>query len=95
MLVNRRTFIVKRGKMDAAIALMLAEFRRSGSSGRVYVPEVGPFDVLAVEGEFADFAAYDQFWSTWAKQPETGSFMEQWYAVTEIGGTNEIWRLAE
>ncbi|HWQ11703.1 MAG TPA: hypothetical protein VNL77_02825 [Roseiflexaceae bacterium] len=95
MLVNRRTFVIKRGHIEDAAAMLAEGMRRMGVQGRVYLPEVGPFDVIAVEGEFESLAAYEQFWSAWAAQPDTGAFMERWYAITESGGANEIWRLAE
>lgn len=95
MLVNRRTFIAKRGHIEDAAAMLVEGMKRMGTQGRVYLPEFGPFDVIAVEGEFESLAAYEEFWASFAAQPETAEFMERWYAITESGGTNELWRLAE
>jgi hypothetical protein len=95
VLINRRTFIVKRGHLDEAIAMTLAEVKRSGRRARVYAPEVAPFDLMAMEVEFENFTDYEQFWSAWGAQAETEAFWEKWVASTETGGTNEIWRLAE
>jgi hypothetical protein len=95
MLVNRRTFIVKRGAYDALLALLQEAVRESGGNGRILVPEIAPFDQLVVEAEFESLAAYEQFWSNWGDQPTTPAFMERWFTLTESGGTNEIWRLVE
>lgn len=95
MLVNRRTFIVRRGAYDALLTLLQEAVREGGGNARILVPEVAPFDQLVVEAEFENLAAYEQFWTDWASQPTTAAFMERWYTLTESGGTNEIWRVAE
>lgn len=95
MLINRRTFVIKRGQFDAALALMREAVQQGGARGRILIPEVAPFDLLVVEGEFESLAAYEQYWNDWFGQPTNTAFLQRWQSVTETGGTNEIWRVAE
>ena len=97
MLVNRRTFIVKRGCMEEALALLKAEKERVSHphAGRIYTPSIGPFGVLVNEVEFESLEEYERFWAEWSASPEGAAFMEKWYDLTETGGTNEIWTLVE
>ena len=98
MLVNRRTFNVKRGQTDEAVALVKAEIEQFSSythAFRIYSPETGSFDVVAVEWEYENLEEYERIWAEWGATPEAATFMEKWYDLTERGGTNEIWRLAE
>lgn len=95
MIVNRRTFIPKRGMQDKVVELI-----KKGEvyvpfkvPYRIYTPNIAPFDVIAFELEFKDVAEHERFWAGWfEKAPE--NWMMDWFAVTENGGTNEIWSLA-
>ncbi len=42
MIVNRRTFNVKRGCMDELVALLVAERERPDSDYRIYRPSIAP-----------------------------------------------------
>ena len=95
MIVNRRTFVVKRGCMDAIVALSIAQREQIGRPYRIYVPEMGPFDALAFEFEFENLQEYERVWAEWFGAPDAAEFMAKWYDLTEPGGTNEIWTLAE
>jgi hypothetical protein len=97
MVMNRRTFIVKRGRMQEAIALLKEEVQRSPNAQRtrIYVPEVAPFDVICAEGDFESLAEYERYWADYFAQPQTTAFLERWFELTETGGTNELWELAE
>ena len=95
MIVNRRTFVVKRGCMEDIVALCIAERERSILPYRIYVPEIGPFDVIAFEFEFENLQEYERAWAEWLGAPDAAEFMAKWYDLTEPGGTNEIWTLAE
>jgi hypothetical protein len=94
MIVNRRTFVAKRGHLQEAVALLKQEADKMGmgDSGRIYVPEIAPFDFIATEMEFKDWDAYHKFWGEWSPGE---AFWTRWYALTENGGTNEVWRLVE
>jgi len=95
MIVNRRTFVVKRGCEEDLVALFRAERERLNIpiTFRVYTPIIAPFDFVAAEWEFGSLEDYDKFWTDWSARPETAEFMEKWYKLTENGGTNEIWNL--
>lgn len=93
MLINRRTFVIRRGQFDEALALMREAVQQSGAPTRILIPEVAPFDHLVVEGEFESLAAYERYWGEWFASPDATAFLERWQTVTDTGGTNEIWRV--
>lgn len=95
MIVNRRTFVVKRGRFEEAVALFMAERERKGITGRIYVPETGSFDTIVMEQEYESLEEYEKDLSEYFASPEAAQFLEKWYDLTETGGTNEIWRLVE
>ena len=95
MIVNRRTFITKRGHLKEAVALNRSEMERTNSTARVYVSETGLFDTIAMEFEFENLGEYEKTWVEYFASPEAASFLEKWAEVTEPGGTNEIWRLVK
>ena len=96
MLVNRRTFKIKRGCSGEAVELVKAEAKRhvAPHAFRLYVPRFGPFDVLILEWEFESLEEHERFWAEW-RAPEAATFLEKWFTLTEAGETNEIWDLAE
>ena len=96
MIVNRRTFITKRGRTDEAAtfikkAMGLISFPRPP---RVYVSDIGPFNTIAVEAEAESLAEYERLLAEWVART-TPEFWEEWFNLTENGGANEIWRLVE
>ena len=95
MLINRRTFIVKRGSLDETLALLKASKQRDGVDYRLYVSNIGPFDRIAMEFEFENLEAYEKGWAEWESTPEAAVFMEKWNELTETGGANEIWKLVD
>jgi hypothetical protein len=99
MIIDRRTFIVKKGHWDTAIGL-LRELKQKGhetgiQTMRIYSSMIGPFDTIAYEmeienlavweREIAAFYAFDEQWFT--------AWFERWLAATEPGGALEIWQL--
>jgi len=101
MIVNRRTFNVRPGRMQEAVALVLkevaAERERGGMSGpvRVYTSSIGTFDQMAVEWEYENLAVYEKGWAEWWARPTNAAFMQKWFELTKGGGSNEVWDLAE
>jgi hypothetical protein len=96
MIVRRATFNVKQGCMQEFVALVLAEGEKVGPPNtRVYTPYAGPRDVLAIKWEFENLEAHDKFWTDWWARPETATFLEKWYELTERGGTDELGNLAQ
>jgi len=97
MLVDRRTWVVKRRCMEEALELIKAEGKRVGSPPvwRLYEPKVGGFDLLALEMEYESLEAYEKWWAEYSASPEAAAFQGKLYELTEVGGANELWVLAE
>ena len=101
MIVNRRTFNVKPTEVDAAIEWLQQEIAQEQARGplpgktRVYVTSIGTFSQVAMEAEFEDLAAYDQFWTTWFSRPECQAANTKFTKLLRGGGANEIWALIE
>lgn len=95
MYVQRTFYRVRHGCTDELVRMILDEFQHIGFRGvyRVSTPTFGPRDVVCWEAEFADLAAYEQFWADWLQRPTTPAFMNRWGELTEAGGTNELWKL--
>ncbi len=91
MIVNRRTFIPKRGCGDEFVELWKTIREHYGVQARILVPEYGPFDVVVLEIEAPDMEAYNKFMAAVGQDPEFAGFFEKHMALTENGGTNEIW----
>ena len=95
MIVNRRTFVVKRGCMQDLVAMVKAEQERLNVAitFRVYTPNIAPLNLVVAEWEFESLQEYEKFLADWRASPETAEFMKKWYELTESGGVNEIWNL--
>jgi hypothetical protein len=96
MFVNRRTFVVKKGKMDEA----LARFRtREGPDQsrvvRIYTSEVGAFNTIAFEAEFESPQEFESFFARLPDLPELAEAQAKLAGLTVPGGSNEVWRLVE
>ncbi len=61
---------------------------------RIYVHEIGPQNVVAVEWEYESLEAMQASWDAWETNLATPEFWELWDALTERGGDREVWRLA-
>ena len=97
MLVYRATAVVKKGRLDEAVALDKAEWERmSPPHGfRMYVPVIGPRDVFAIEVEFESLSEYERFRAEKLATAEHAVFAERICGLLETGGCTEIWRLAQ
>lgn len=97
MIVNRRTFRVKWGRVEEAVALMKAEGKRVGfpHALRLYTNYTGPFSTIAFEAEFENLEEYERWWAEYFASPEGAAFNGKFLALLEAGGTNEIWNLEE
>ena len=97
MIVNRRTFVVKGGCWEEAVAMAVAETKRLSHphARRIYLSNISPFDTLVFEAEFENLAEYETFWADWFASPEGAAFAEKWDTLVRSGGTNEIWTLEE
>ncbi len=93
MIVNRRTFIPKRGCYDQLVELYKAVRERTKGQMRILIPEYGPFDVVVMEFEAPDLETFKKIEAEYWKDPESAAFFEKHMALTENGGTNEIWNV--
>ncbi len=91
MIVNRRTFIPKRGCVDQFVELYKSAREHYGIQARILVPEYGPFDVVVIEIEAPDMESYNKIMADTGQDPWFASFFEKHMALTENGGSNEIW----
>jgi len=91
-IVNRRTFIAKRGHVDEAVTLLKGE-EGGDIVSRVYRSHYGTFDAVALEVEFESVAAMEQGWAEWFASPVGEQVMKRWLEITEPGGSNEVWIL--
>ena len=97
MFLNRRTWVVKRGHMQEALELFKAEGKRIDSPipMRLYAPNIGSFDLLALESEYESLEAYEKNMAEYFASPEGTAFQEKLYELTEVGGADEFWVLVE
>jgi len=91
-IVNRRTFVAKRGHIDEAVKLLKGE-EGGEIVSRVYRSHYGTFDAVALEVEFESVAAMEQGWADWYASPLGEQVMKRWLEITEPGGSNEVWIL--
>ena len=63
-IVNRRTFIAKRGHLDE-VAKMLKGQEGSDLVSRVYRSHYGTFDVAVLEVEFSSVVEMEERWAEW------------------------------
>ena len=95
MVINRRTFNMNKGSMEAAIQLIkdtVAELH-SEKSPRLSTAFFGPFDVLCMEVEFENLEQYEKYWKDLFARPEMERFFEKWDQMTAPGGANELWEV--
>ena len=95
MIVQRMTHKVKRGCMQELLALGNCFIESTGSTVRRYTPRVGRHDTLVGDHEFESLAEMERFWAERSARPDTPALMEKLFALTERGGTTEIWDLVE
>lgn len=95
MLINRRSYPVKKGCVEQALALLRDAGQSfahpQGRPRRLYAANIGAIDMVAFEIEFATLAEYEAYWNAVAAEPWIGNFFAQWNTITEAGGMNEIW----
>ena len=93
MIVDRRMWTVKHGCMQEAVAFLKSFLEGSGLTLRVYTSRVGPDDTVVAETEHESLAEMESFYKEWFGRPDIPALAEKWNAVTEAGGTREIWDL--
>lgn len=91
-IVNRRTFIAKRGHMEEVVSMLKGE-QGGDQVSRVYRSYYGASDAVVLEVEFASIEEMERGWAEWGASSEAEQFMSRWYEITESGGANEVWLL--
>lgn len=96
MLVNRRTFMVKTGRVEEAAKLLKAgeKYHKHVPTNRIYISDIGTYNQVVLELEFENMTEYERFWAEWEASPDLEAFMKKWHKVTK-GGISEIWQLVE
>ncbi len=98
MLINRRTFKIKPGRMEEAVKL-IKDFVEEvgvpagGANPRLSTAFFGAFDVLFMEVEHENLDHYQKYWNELFNLPAMGRFFETWNSLTEVGGVNELWEV--
>ena len=97
MIVQRRTWKIKQGCMQELVALGNSFIETTGSTVRLYTPRMGlgRHDTLVADHEFESLAEMESFWKEWLARPDAPAFQEKWDALTERGGSGEIWNLVD
>lgn len=98
MITNRRTFLIKPGQMEEIIqtlkdVMAQVNLQHAPTGIRVLTAIYGPFDVLVLESDHPNVAAYEASTNELFSNPLMGKFMETWFTVVVPGGTNEIWEV--
>lgn len=92
-IVNRRTVLVRFGKMQELLQLLLAQREIGKTPFEIATALYGPVDTLAMDFTFESIAAHDQAWAEWSASEQAGPFLEKWFELIEVGLTNEIWEV--
>ena len=97
MIVNRRTFIVKKGCATKVVDLLrtVTEGFSQPKVFRIYEWYISPSDQVTWEAEFESLEEYSKFSSEWTNSPKRDAILAKFDDLTVSGGSSEIWRLAE
>ena len=97
MIIDRRIFPVKFGKMDEVVQILATggDIVPDRPKARILTSFVGTFDRVVLELEFENLAGYEAWWTAWAQAPGQSEVMERFWACVEPGGVQEIWEVAE
>ena len=95
MIVNRRTFVAKKGCSDKVVKLL-----RTITNGfakpevvRIYQSFVSPNDQVVWEGEFENLEEYAKFSAEWTGSKKRAAKLKSFDELMESGGSSEIWYL--
>jgi hypothetical protein len=97
MIVNRRTLIVKKecsGKVVKLLQTIKEQFSQLGTV-RIYEGYISPCDQVVWEAEFESIEKYANFSAEWVASPQRAKLLEGFAALTESGGTSEIWQVTK
>lgn len=91
MYINRRTFVVKRGRLQDLIDLFMSvptdrPVRMLGPNGIAPTP----FDEIVIEFSFDSLAEYESYWAELLGSDDMGAVQAQVNEMTETGGRSEL-----
>jgi len=96
MIVNRRTFIVKKGCSEKVVDMLRTV--TGGMNGpdtvRIYEWYISPSDQVTWEGEFENLEAYAKFSAEWTANPRRSELLAKFNDLTVSGGTSEILKVS-
>jgi len=90
-IVNRRTWMVRSGKMDDLVGLLKGERGKGDNPWDISTAVYGPKDMVAGDFVSESLAANEQSWDEWGTSERTKIFFEKWDQLVESGGASEIW----
>ena len=95
MIVNRRTFIVKKGCASKVVEMLrkVTEGMSEPKVVRVYEWYISPSDEVTWEAEFESLEAYSKFSAEWMANPKRAAILKDFNDLTQSGGTSEILRV--
>ena len=96
MIVDRRTYFVKRGCEAELVKLLKDEIEADSTythSYRIYTPNISTYGVVIVEWEYKDLQEMQASWDAWFANPAAAAFREKWFELTNVGGGGEVWNL--
>ena len=95
MIVNRRTFIVKKGCSEKVVKLLgtVTHGMNEPKVVRIYEWFISPSDQVTWEAEFEDLEAYSKFSAEWMANPKRAAILSEFADLTVSGGTSEILRV--
>lgn len=96
MIVNRRTFIAKKGCSDKVVKLLRTVTKDFAKPEivRIYEWFISPSDQVVWEAEFENLEEYAKFSAAWTGGKKRAAILKKFEELTESGGTSEIWRLS-
>jgi hypothetical protein len=96
MIVNRRTFIVKKGCSEKVVEMLrtVTGGMNAPKTVRIYEWYISPSDQVTWEGEFEDLEDYAKFSAEWTANPKRSDILTKFNDLTVSGGTSEILKVS-
>jgi hypothetical protein len=97
MIVERRAYVVKEGRIQDAVDVIKEAWEGLDfpNAHRIYMPIIGPYNVVVQELEFKDLVESQEFWAAFSTRPKVSELSERWAELRAPGGGGEVWHLVE
>jgi hypothetical protein len=96
MIVERWAFQIKPGRVDEAVALLVAGREESPLKEHIRISTImlgGKSDRVDWRCMFENLAQREQFWSEWVASPRNKLFLEKWLPLIDPGSEHDLWDL--